>query len=134
MLVIALSSKEYKEWIAQYLVSFISELGYGGVRIAIKCDQAPELLKFRMQIAARMTAATVPINVPVKESKGNGAVEKAIRTWQGQFRTLKDHLEYMIDTPLGPRHPALTWCAWWASLLLNRFRVTPNGRTPWEIV
>ena len=41
MLVIALTSKEYKEWIAQHLVSFISELGYGGVRIAIKSDQAP---------------------------------------------------------------------------------------------
>ena len=61
-------------------------------------------------------------------------MEKAIQTWQGQFRTLKDHLEYMIDTPLGPRYRALTWCAWWASLLLNRVRVTPNGRTPWEMV
>ena len=134
MFVIALSSKEYKEWIVQYIVAILSELGYGGTRIAIKCDQAPELQKIRREIAARRASATVPLDVPVKESKGNGAVEKAIRTWQGQFRTLKDHLEYMIDAPLGPRQPVLTWCAWWAALLLNLVRVTPNGRTPWEMV
>ena len=134
MFVIALSSKEYKEWIVQYVVAILSELGYGGTRIAIKCDQAPELQKIRREIAARRTSATVPLDVPVKESKGNGAVEKAIRTWQGQFRTLKDHLEYMMNAPIGPRQPVLTWCAWWAALLLNLVRVTPNGRTPWEMV
>ena len=82
MFVIALISKEYKEWLVQYIVAILSELGYGGTRIAIKCDQAPELQKIRREIAARRTAATVPLDVPVKESKGNGAVEKAIRTWQ----------------------------------------------------
>ena len=82
MFVIALSSKGYKEWFTQYLVEIINELGYGGTRIAIKCDQAPELQKLRREIGARRTAPTVPLDVPVKESKGNGAVEKAIRTWQ----------------------------------------------------
>ena len=42
--------------------------------------------------------------MPVKESKGKGAVERAVRTWQGQFRTLKDRVEYEIKSELRPRH------------------------------
>ena len=104
------------------MVAIINELGYGGTRIAIKNGQAPELQRLKREIAARREAPTVPLDVPVKESKGNGAVEKVLLTWQGQFRTLRDHLEFMMDTPFGPRHPVLTWCAWWAGLLLNRVR------------
>ena len=43
------------------------------------------------------------MDVPVKESKANGAMEKSVRTWSGQFRTLKSHLEYEIKVEiLGP--------------------------------
>ena len=101
--------------------------------MAVKCDNAPELVCFRLKVTSECRVPTIPIAVPMNESKGTGAVERAVRTWQGQFRTLKDHVEYETKNKLGPRHPLLTWCAWWAAALLNRVAVRPNGRTAYEI-
>ena len=94
---VAVATKEYEDWLAEYVKAIIDELGYSGVRIVIKHDNAKELVRLRSEVAARRTAPTVPIDTPVKESKCNGAVERAVRTWQGQFRTLKDHLEHEIE-------------------------------------
>ena len=63
-------------------------------------------------MAARRTTATVPTPVPVRESKGNGAVEKGVKTWQGQFRTLKDNLGHGIGVEVPKGHPVLQWLAW----------------------
>ena len=87
---VAVASKEYEDWLAEYLKAVTDELGYSGARIAVKVDNAPELLRLRAELTSRRSAPTVPITVPVKESKNNGAVEKAVRTWQGQFRIIKD--------------------------------------------
>ena len=130
---IALASKEYEDWLAEYVKAIIDELGYGGIRIAMKHDNAKELLRLRTEVTMRRSAPTVPINSPVKESKCNGAVERAVRTWQGQLRTLKDHLEHELSEELGPRSPVWTWCAWWAAALLNRVKITGTGRTPFEL-
>ena len=117
---IAVPDKAAKPWIVEYIVNILIELGYGGVKIAMKHDAALELRELRRQVSARRSAQTVPIDVPVRESKANGAVEKAVRTWEGQFRTLKSHLETGIDMVLPREHPALQWCAWWAAAVLNR--------------
>ena len=62
----------------------------------MKNDGAPELKELRRLVSAKRSQPTFPLDVPVRESKGNGAVEKAVRTWQGQFRTLRSHLESEI--------------------------------------
>ena len=74
--------------------------------------------ELRRLVSAKRSQPTVPLDVPVRESKGNGAVEKAVRTWQGQFRTLKSHLESEIGTEIDKKHPILQWMAWWAGSLL----------------
>ena len=88
------------------------ELGYLGVPISMKCDAAPELREIRRQVAAKRTTATVPVDVPVRESKGNGAVEKGVKTWQGQLRTLKVPLEHGIGVEVPKDHPVLRWLTW----------------------
>ena len=84
----AVPSKQTKPWIVEYVKNIIYELGYGQVKIAIKSDRARELQELRRAIADSRDAATVPIDVPARESKANGGMEKAVRTWSGQFRTL----------------------------------------------
>ena len=67
----------------------------------------------------------------------NGAVESAIKSWEGQFRTIRDHVEGEVGEPGGQiraMHPLLQWCAWWASSILNRYVVRPNGRTTYEFI
>ena len=97
-----------------------------------KIDGAKDLQELRRGIAARRRAPTVPLDVPTRESKGNGAVEKTVRTWEGQYRTLKSHLESEIGVVLPKRHPVLQWCAWWSASLLNRVVVKSHGRTVFE--
>jgi hypothetical protein len=94
---VAVESKAAHVWVIEYITRVIEELGYGGMRVAIKCDGALELQELRRHVTARRSAPTVPLNVPVRESKGNGAVENAVRRWQGQFRTIKSHVEAELD-------------------------------------
>ena len=54
----------------------------------------------RSAIAAHREAATVPIDVPERDSTDNGAVERAIRTWQGMYRTIKIATERAVKRPL----------------------------------
>ena len=83
-------------------------------------------------MAAGRTTATVPIDVPVRESKGNGAVEKGVKTWQGHFRTLKGQLEHGIGVEVPKDHPVLQWLAWWSASVLNRVAVKSHGQTVFE--
>ena len=54
----------------------------------MEMDGAWELLRLRREVTAFRSAPTVPIDLMKKEMKNNGAVEKAVPTWEGQFRTL----------------------------------------------
>ena len=67
----------------------------------------------------------------------NGAVERAVRSWEGQFRTLRDHFEGEIaatdERQLDAKHSPWQWCVWWASSILNRYTVRSNGRTTYEL-
>ena len=91
------------------MYTVLCELGYAGIAVSMKCGQAPELKELRRQVSLRRSAPTVPIDVPVRESKANGAVERAVKTWQGQFRTLKSHLEHSIGKQLDKKHPIFQW-------------------------
>ena len=129
---VACSEKGCKPWIVEYVYSTIYESGYSGLPISMKCDAAPELKEIRRKVAAKGTTATVPIDVPVGESKGNGAVEKGVKTWQGQFRTIKDHLDHGIGFEVPKDHLVLQWLAWWSASVLNRVAVRSHGRTVFE--
>ena len=90
---VATQSKSIKPWIASYVTHVIAELGYKGIKIAFKSDNARDLVNLRDAVAVARTAPTVPLHAPVRESKANGAMERAVRTWEGQFRTIKSHFE-----------------------------------------
>ena len=129
---VAVPDKSVVDWVVEYIYMVICELGYEGVKIGIKCDAAKELREYRRLVAAKRSKPTIPLDVPVRESKGNGAVEKAVRTWTGQFRTLKCHLEGEIAMEVDKKHPILQWMAWWAASLLCRVPVKMHGRTVFE--
>ena len=130
----AVSSKSATPWIIEHVSANIRDLGYDKVKIAVKIDGAKDLQDLRREIAARRTPPTVYLDVPARESQANGAMERAVRTWEGQFRTLKSHLEYEIGIKLPKDHPVLQWCAWWAAEVINRVAVKKHGRTVYEYV
>ena len=131
---ISVPSKATKPWVVEYVKSVIYELGYGEMKISLKSDGARELHDLRRAVAASRSHPTVPIDVPTKESKGNGAMERAVRTWAGQYRTLKSHLEHELKTEIPLDHQILQWLAWWSAGLLNRVAVRHHGRTTHEYI
>jgi hypothetical protein len=46
---VAVASKEYGDWLAHYLKAILDELGYAGTRVAVKCDNTPELVRLRSE-------------------------------------------------------------------------------------
>ena len=112
----------------------INELGYEAVKIAMKNDGAPVLKELRRLVSAKRSQPTVPLDVAVRESKGISAVERAVRTWTGQFKTIKSHLESEIGIEIDKKHPILQWMAWWAGSLLCRIPFKSHGRTVFDYV
>ena len=58
--------------------------------------------------------------------------QKAVRIWEGQFKTLKCHLEYEIDKHIYLSHPILQWAACWAAQIIVRWAVRRHCRTSFE--
>ena len=77
------------------MFNMLNELGYSGVKVALKSDPAPEQKQLKRLVAAKRSSPANPLEVTATESKANVAVESAVRTWQGrQFRTLRSYLGF----------------------------------------
>ena len=67
--------------------------GYVGSPVIVKSDQEESIVALRRAIAVARHGDTIPINSPVRCSKANGRMERAIRTYQGQLKSLKHFSE-----------------------------------------
>ena len=68
----------------------------------------------------------------MRESHRNVAVEHAVRRWQGQLRTIKNHYEENMGRKLSVAHPLMGWLALWSGKVLMKFKVRESGRTAYE--
>ena len=116
--------------VCRRVVTDLDNLGYK--EIVLKGDQEPALAGLMAVIKANWDGDAAMENSPVRESEGNGAVERAIQTWEGQVRTMKDALESRIGEEIGPDHVVMTWLAEYAATLLRRCLISSDGRTPYE--
>ena len=129
---IPVEQKGAVEWVVKFIVEKLDNIGYRGVPITIKSDQEPAILALKNAIAARRSGTTTPIDSPVRESQSNGAVEQAVRRWQGQMRTLKSAYEENMNAKLTVGHPLMGWLALWTGEVLMKYKVKENGRTAYE--
>ena len=77
-------------------------------------------------------APAVPISFSMRRSKANEDMHRAVRTWEGHFKTSKCHLDQDINKNMGPSQPILVWAAWWAAQIVVRWAVRQHGRTSFE--
>ena len=68
----------------------------------------------------------------MRVSKVNGKIERAIRTFQLQFRTLRCQLEDGIHCKVPKGSPMMSWLINFTSDVLNWYKIHPNGRTNFE--
>ena len=69
---------------------------------------------------------------PVGDSKANGESERAVRTVQGQARTLKSALDQNYGSDFGEHHAIMPWLVAYASSLISKCTVDTDGKTSHE--
>jgi hypothetical protein len=126
----AVTRKGYDERLCRQVVNDLDNLGYKD--IVLKSDQEPAIINLVEIIKANWNGNAVLENSPVRESEANGAVERAIQTWEGQVRCMKDALEHRLQTEIPPDHAIMTWIVEYAASLMRRSLVSMDGRTPYE--
>ena len=84
------------------------------MKLTMKSDQEPLVEARRRAVALRRQAVTTLIEFPVRESQSDGAIQKAIRTWEGQLRTLKHQCVGNLNSILEMAHPLVGWMTVWA--------------------
>ena len=119
-------------YVVTWIVNKLTEAGYSGVDLTLKSDQEPAIMALKKAVALRRQAKTPMIESPVRESQSNGAIERAVRTWKSQFRTLRHQFEGNIGSELDLKHPLTEWMVVWAGDLITRYVPRENGRTAYE--
>ena len=126
-------SKGPVEWVMNAAVKFIDELGYGKIAISIKCDGEPAIMAVRDAISKKRAAPTIPLDAPVREAQSNGGMERAVKTIQGQYRTLLSHLVDRVGIDVKDNFDVLQWLAHWISHTLNKYKVHSHGKTSYHM-
>ena len=93
---LAVESKGPTDSSIEWLSSKIENSGYNGVNVTLKSDQGADIMLLKKAVSIKRNAETTMVESPVRVSKSNGQIERAIRTWQSQFRTLRLQLEDRI--------------------------------------
>ena len=114
--------KGAEEVVVKWAKQKLEDAGYGGAKITLKSDREPAMTSLKAAVAGSRKAETAIVDSPVRESKSNGAVERAVRTWRAQYITLKTHLEARLGIRVPDEHPVLEWLAVWASMVGPRTR------------
>ena len=106
-------------WVLKWIIEKMNDMGYAGVKLTVKSDGEPAIVALVEALAVARKAETVPIRSPARESRCNGKVERAVRTWRGQFVLMKDHVETMLGKELPANCAMLTWLVMHAAQTLN---------------
>ena len=108
-------SKGVVDYVVKWCVETLDNAGYTKSRITIKSGQEPAMLALKKAAAAARIGDTALISSPIRESKANGAVQRSIRTWQGQLRTLKCYFERCLGIKLPVDLPLFGWLCVYSS-------------------
>ena len=72
------------------------------------------------------------VESPVRDAKANGAAERAVRSWAGQLRTIRHHVERRIKATVPKDSALMSWLVSWAADVIFRYKVHSSGRTSHE--
>ena len=132
--VLPVESKGSVDIVVQWVCEKLDEAGYRGMPVTLRSDQEEAIVALKKAIAVKRKAETPMIESPIRESKSNGSVERAVRIWRAHFLTLKSHLESRIRMQIESHHPIRQWLANWAGEAIIKFKVHQNGRTSYEMM
>ena len=115
--------------VVAWIFDKIEEAEHSGQQISLKTDQEESIMALKRAEIVRRKVPIVPIESKVRVSESNPRIERAIRTWRGQFRKLKLELEGRMHRRMEVDHPAAAWLASWAADVVLNYREQTHGRT-----
>ena len=121
-----------QEWVVAQALRDLDHLGHHG-DLVLRSDGEPALLDLVREIAkGRGNRRSIIEHSPPGDSKGNGFIERGVRSVEEMTRTLKLDLERRLGARLEVNHGAFPWLVEHATDLINKFLVAKDGRTAYE--
>ena len=131
---LAVEAKGANRSSVQWVNGKINEAGCMGTPITLRSDQEEAILALKKAVAIYRQAETVMLESPVRDSKANGAAERAVRSWAAQLRVIRHHVERRLKTSIPKDSPMMTWLVSWAADVIFRYKIHSTGRTSHEWV
>ena len=102
--------------------------------MVLRCDQESSVDKVldSVKIHRAATTQTAVEKSPKGDSQSNGLAEQANQQIEGQVRTMMNALESKLGGKIDADLDVVPWLISHAGLLINRFQVGPDGKTPHE--
>ena len=125
----AVDAKGATKTSVQWVKGNIDESGCSGTPVPIRSVQEEAIMALKRAVAIYRQAVTVMLESPVRDSKANGAAERAARSWAGQLRTIRHHVERRLKTSIPKDLAIMTWLVSWAADIASRYKVHSTGRT-----
>lgn len=116
----------------QWVKGKIDDSVCSGTPVSIRSDQEEAIMALKRAVAIYRQAETVMLESPVRDSKANGAAERAIRSWASHLRTIRHHVERRLKTSIPKDSAMMTWLVSWAADMISRYKVRSTGRTSHE--
>ena len=120
------------DWSVRQVKRCIDFLGYNAV--VLRCDQESAVDKVieSVKIHRSATTQTAVEKSPKGDSQSNGLAEQANQVIEGQVRTMIDALENKLGMKVDADWDVVPWLIMHSGLLINRFQVGSDGKTPHE--
>ena len=120
------------------MVQFLDFLGY--TEMVVKCDQESSLKAVIAAVRVHMGDRVKEwkpdqISVefsPTADSRSNGLAERAVRTAEGQIRTLRSALEEHIGASIAPDACIMPWLIQHAGETISPHRVGSDGKVAYQ--
>ena len=105
----------------------IDQFGYK--TIILKSDQENSIKALKQAIKDSSSVELRMEESPVGEHQSNGSIENAIRDIKSQFRTLKGALDTRYQNKYSGEHPSIPWMFKHSADIINRTRISTDGKT-----
>ncbi len=124
-------AKGAEAYAVNFAIRCIEETGYK--RVILKSDNENSIKSLKDGIKKGLNGVeAIMEESKTGDSRANGSCEAAVKETKRQVKAMKSALEEKLDTKIGERHPILAWIGRHANFMISRFRVGPDGRTPYE--
>ncbi|CAK8997551.1 unnamed protein product [Durusdinium trenchii] len=113
-----------------WLKACLNETGFN--ELVLKSDNEPAMLALKGKVKEESKLKIHMVEAPVEDHQANGYIEVGVWELKRQVRAILSDLQERLGFEVEPSHPCMMWLPRHAAYLRTRFRIGPDGKTPYE--